>query len=87
MDKGKMKTIIKGYVPHGIHRKRGLVYFSNSRQKWITNIGKLKVDDILSTPTVPIVNPKKTLKNIRIVGNKKDVGVAKIEIKMEICEH
>ena len=80
----KGKTIIKGYVPHGIHKRRGLVYFSKTRQKWVTNIGKLKIDDILSTPTVPIVNPKKTLKNILNVGDKKDVGVCKIEITIEI---
>lgn len=78
-------TTIKGYVPHGVHKKKGLVYFSITRQKWFENIGKLKIDDIMSTPTVPIENPKKTLKNIHHdqIG-KPNVGVAKIKITIDI---
>ena len=69
-----MKTILKGYIPHGIHKKKGLVFFSTSRQKWVDNIGKLKINDILSTPTVPLEQPQKILKKAI------DIGVAKIEI-------
>ena len=74
----KKKYKLDGYVPHGIHKTKGLVYFSTTRQKWVGNIGKLKIDDILSTPTVPIEQPQKILKKAR------DLGMAKIEINIEI---
>jgi hypothetical protein len=80
----KETTIIKGYIPHAIHKKKGLVYFSTKRQKWIQYLEDLKIGDILTTPTVPIVNPKKTLKNIVNVGDKKDITVAKIKITIEL---
>ena len=70
--------ILKGFVPHGIHRTKGLMYFSRSRQKWVRTIEKLKISDILSTPTVPIKNPNKIMKNIM------DVGVSKIKIKIKL---
>jgi hypothetical protein len=77
----KKETIIKGYIPYGAHKEKGVVYFSNTRQKWVDKIGEIKIGDILSTPTVPIVNPKKTLKNIHhSLDGKPEVGVSKIEI-------
>jgi hypothetical protein len=77
MVKTKTKpTVIKGYIPVGIRRKQGMSYFSVSRQKWVSDMGKLKISDILSTPTVPLAHPKKTLKNL----TKKELDVIKIEI-------
>lgn len=80
----KGSTLIKGFIPYGAHKEKGVMYFSNTRQKWVNKIGKIKIGDILSTPTVPIVNPKKTLKNIHHIDGKPEVGVSKIEITIEL---
>lgn len=72
-----MITLLKGFLPYGTHKKKGQLYFSATKQKWVDDVKKLRVSDILSTPTVPIVSPKKTLKNMV------EIGVAKIEINVE----
>lgn len=72
-----MITILKGFIPYGTHKKKGDLYFSTTRQKWVNDVKKLRVSDILSTPTVPVVNPKKTLKNMI------EIGVTKIELNVD----
>jgi hypothetical protein len=72
-----MITILKGFIAYGTHKTKGDLYFSPSRQKWVNDVKKLRASDVLSTPTVPIVNPKKTLKKMI------EVGVTKVEINVE----
>lgn len=69
---------IEGYLPFGINKEKERIYFSSTNQKWVNDIMDIKISDILSTPTVPVVNPNKILKKVI------DVGVAKIEICIEI---
>ena len=73
-------TVITGFIPYGIHEKKGEMYFSISRQKWKSKIRKLRMSDIMSTPTVPLVYPNKTRRKFN------ELGVYKIEIIMEFPE-
>ena len=72
MDKEKT-VVIKGFIPYGIHKKKGELYFSTTKQKWVNKIMKLKMSDILLTPTLPLFD------------NRFDkIGIYNIEINMEL---
>jgi len=70
-----MTTLLDGTVPRAIHNRKGLTYFSKSRDKWVDSIFKLRIGDISSTP---VQLSEKHLKNVR------DVSVARITIKTDI---
>jgi hypothetical protein len=70
-----MKTILKGTVPKAIHNRKGLVYFSKTKDKWMVNVSWLKLGDISSTP---VQIPKRHLKNVT------DIGVAQITIEIDV---
>ena len=70
-----MKTTLKGTVPKAIHNRKGLAYFSKTKDKWVAYVLLLKLGDISSTP---VQRPERHLKNVT------DVGVAQITIEIDV---
>jgi len=70
-----MKTTLKGTVPRAIHNRKGLAYFSKTRERWVDNVLRLKLGDISSTP---FQLSEKHLKNVT------EVGVAQITIEIDV---
>jgi len=70
-----MKTTLKGTVPKAIHNRKGLAYFSKTKDRWMVNVLWLKLGDISSTP---VQLSEKHLKNVT------DVGVAQITIEIDV---
>ena len=70
-----MKTILKGTVPRAIHNRKGLAYFSKTRERWMDNVLRLRLGDISSTP---VQISERHLKNVT------DVSVAQITIEIDV---